>query len=163
MHTQETIEQCLKLRAQARSYRRIAEELKVSVPTVEKWIKAHEAQINQMRADRLEALHEQYLGNYEDKLFDMANEVAAINAELKLRDFSCVSTEFSSIARPAFRPGSRSWLRARRKPWPRNPKRPLLNLNPNPRPKTSTFVVQNLYKRVGGVVQKIKIYERKFK
>jgi len=94
MHTQETIEQCLKLRAQARSYRRIAEELKVSVPTVEKWIKAHEAQINQMRADRLEALHEQYLGNYEDKLFDMANEVAAINAELKLRDFSCVSTEF---------------------------------------------------------------------
>lgn len=94
MHTQETIEQCLHLRAQGRSYRRIAQELNVSVPTVEKWIKAHEAQINQMRADRLEALHEQYLGDYEDKLSDMAKEVAAINAELKLRDFACVSTEF---------------------------------------------------------------------
>jgi hypothetical protein len=94
MHSQDTIEQCLKLRAESRSYRRIAEQLNVSVPTVEKWIKAHHAQLNQMRADRLEALHERYLGNYEDKLSDMANEVAAINAELKLRELSCVSTEF---------------------------------------------------------------------
>lgn len=94
MHSQDTIEQCLKLRAEGRSYRRIAEQLNVSVPTVEKWIKAHQAQLNQMRADRLEALHEQYLGNYEDKLSDMAGEVAAINAELKLRDLACVSTEF---------------------------------------------------------------------
>ena len=51
-------------------------------------------EIDELRALRLDALHERYLGNYEDKLSDMADEVARINAELKLRDLADVSTEF---------------------------------------------------------------------
>jgi hypothetical protein len=94
MHSQDTIDQCLKLRADGKTCRRIAEELDLSLATVTRWSQEHKAAIQQMRAARLEALHEQYLGNYEEKLSDLAHEIASINTELKLRDFGDVSTEF---------------------------------------------------------------------
>lgn len=94
MYDQTTIDQCLKLRAEGKSYRRIAEELNVAPATAIKWVADHKAIVQQLRGERLEALHEQYLGNYEDKLSDIAREVAAIDTELKLRDFGDVSTEF---------------------------------------------------------------------
>ena len=94
MHTQDTIEQCLHLRADGKTYQHIAQELNVSFASVARWSREHEARIHTLRAARLETLHEQYLGRYEDKLSDMAHEVAAINTELKLRDFGDVSTEF---------------------------------------------------------------------
>ena len=94
MHSQDTINQVIQLRAEGKSFRRIAAELNVSDASARRWAIEHKTEVDELRDLRLDALHERYLGNYEDKLSDMADEVARINAELKLRDLSDVSTEF---------------------------------------------------------------------
>jgi hypothetical protein len=94
MYTQETIEQCIKLRVEGKAYRTIAAELQVSLSSVTRWCLDHKDTIRKLSAARIEALHEECLGKHEDKLLDLANEIAAINAELKLRTFGDVSTEF---------------------------------------------------------------------
>ena len=94
MHSQDTINNCIQLRAEGKSYRRIAAQLNISDASARRWADEHKAEVDELRAIRLDALHEHYLGSYEDKLADMTGEIARINEELKLRDFGDVSTEF---------------------------------------------------------------------
>ncbi|MCI0746474.1 MAG: hypothetical protein L0Y58_13820, partial [Verrucomicrobia subdivision 3 bacterium] len=54
----------------------------------------HQDQIDHLRAVHLEAIQERYLKSYEHKLADLTDELDRIDAELKLREFECVSTEF---------------------------------------------------------------------
>jgi hypothetical protein len=94
MYSQDTIDQFIELRSEGKSYRTIAAQLKICVGTAAKWGRDHKAEIARRHGFRIEALHERYLGSYEDKLADMTAEIAQINAELKQRDLETVSTEF---------------------------------------------------------------------
>ena len=94
MHSEDIITQCIHLRAEGLSFRRIAAQLNISEASVRRWAAERKDQLDELCALRLDALHERYLASYEDKLADMANEIAQINTELKLRDFGVVSTEF---------------------------------------------------------------------
>lgn len=94
MPAPETINQFIELRAEDKTLRDIAYQLNISVGLAHKWAHQHEAEIEQLAFARKEALRQQYLGRYEDKLADMARELQGIDAELKMRDFEDVSTEF---------------------------------------------------------------------
>ena len=94
MHSQDTINRFIELRAQRKSHRRIAEALGVCTNTTLKWDAEYQEQIKHVQLLHLEALQEKYLATHEEKLADLTAEIAAINAELKMRDFEDVSTEF---------------------------------------------------------------------
>ncbi|MCI0747892.1 MAG: hypothetical protein L0Y58_21000, partial [Verrucomicrobia subdivision 3 bacterium] len=86
--------QFIQLRSRNVSFRRIAEQLDICVNTARKWEQEHKEQIDHLRAVHLEAIQERYLKTYEHKLADLTDELDRIDAELKLREFECVSTEF---------------------------------------------------------------------
>src|SRR5688572_32422155 len=94
MYSQDTINQFIELRAEDKTLREIADLLKISVSLGGKWSQQYEPEIEQLAFARKEALRQQYLGRFEDKLADMARELQGIDAELKQRDFEDVSTEF---------------------------------------------------------------------
>src|SRR5687768_12354449 len=94
MHSQDIINQVIDLRAEGKSCRTIAGILNISVGAVHKLSQDHDDEIQQLAFARREALRERYLASFEDKLSDLASEIAAINSELGLRTFANVSTEF---------------------------------------------------------------------
>jgi hypothetical protein len=94
MYSQDTINQFIELRAEDKPLRDIAKQLNISLGLAWKWTHQHEPEIEQLVYARKEALRQQYLGRFEDKLADMARELQNIDAELKMRDFEDVSTEF---------------------------------------------------------------------
>jgi hypothetical protein len=94
MHSDDLIKQFIQLRAQRTPLRHIAEQIGVCLNTAWKWSLQYKDQIDFYRAVHLEAIQQRYLKNYNDKLADLAREIEQIDAELKQRDFECVSTEF---------------------------------------------------------------------
>jgi hypothetical protein len=94
MYSQDTINQFIQLRSEDKSLQHIADTLKISIGLAWKWGQEHETEIEQLAFARKEALRQRYLSSFEDKLADMVRELQAINAELKMRDFEDVSTEF---------------------------------------------------------------------
>src|SRR5687768_3269158 len=94
MHSQDTINQVIDLRAEGKSFRTIAEKLNISLGAAHKLAQDHDNEIQQLAFARREALRERYLASFEGKLSDLSDELQRIDAELKLRDFGDVSTEF---------------------------------------------------------------------
>jgi hypothetical protein len=94
MHSQDIINQVIELRAEDKSCRTIAAALNISVGAAHKISQEHDDEIQQLAFTRREALRERYLTTFEGKLSDLADELQRIGAELKLRDFADVSTEF---------------------------------------------------------------------
>ena len=94
MHSQDTINQLIELRAEGKSCRTIAAALNISVGAAHKLAQDHDDEIQQLAFLRREAARERYLTSFEGKLSDVANELQQIDAELKLRTFGDVSTEF---------------------------------------------------------------------
>jgi kynurenine formamidase len=94
MYNQDMINQFIELRAEEKSYRHIADILKISTGLASKWAREHETEIAELTFARKEALRERYVKGYGEKLADIAREIDAIDEELKHRDFEDVSTEF---------------------------------------------------------------------
>jgi hypothetical protein len=94
MHSPDTINRFIELRAEGKSYRTIGEILKISTGLAAKWAADHDAEIQHLAFARREALREQYLASFESKLADLSSELVRIDAELKERDLQDVSTEF---------------------------------------------------------------------
>ena len=94
MHSQDTINRFIELRAEGKSYRTIGQILSISTGLAAKWAADHEAEIKHLAFARREALREQYLASFEAKLADLSSELVRIDAELKMRDLEDVSTEF---------------------------------------------------------------------
>ena len=94
MHSPATINAFIELRAEGKSYRQIADHLKISIGLASIWATKHESEIKQLAAVRKEALFQRYAASYEGKLADLADELKRIDEELKQRDLECVSTEF---------------------------------------------------------------------
>ena len=94
MYSNDVINTFIELRAEGKSYRQIADQLKISIGLASKWNAEHEHEIKQLAAVRKEALFQRYAASYEGKLADLADELKRVDEELKHRDFECVSTEF---------------------------------------------------------------------
>jgi len=80
----------IELRAQGLSYAKIAQELKVSKPTLIKWSEDEELQreIINLRAIELEALQEKYYARKVQRLELLGEQAEAMKAELDKRDLS---------------------------------------------------------------------------
>ena len=85
--------QFVELRAKGYSYARIAKRLRVSKGTLANWSQELEAEIASYKAMELEALLEEFFVLKEGRIRILGEQVKALRAELKKRDFSDVPTD----------------------------------------------------------------------
>jgi len=88
----ETQQRFVALRSQGWSFARIATELGVSKPTLIKWSRKLQFEIQNARAIELEALQDQLIASRELRARKLAEQLKAVEAELAKRDLSQVST-----------------------------------------------------------------------
>jgi len=89
----DTKERFILLRAQGRSFKSIAEQLKVSKQTLINWSKEFESEISNLRAIELEALQEKFYLSREKRIELFGERLQAMRDELGKRDLSEISTE----------------------------------------------------------------------
>jgi transposase len=92
MNDLETQQQFVFLRSQGRSFARIAEELKVSKPTLIKWSRKFQFEIQNLRAIELEALKEKWLATREARVNALGEQLHKIEQEIAKRDIATVPT-----------------------------------------------------------------------
>ena len=92
MHDAEIQQQFVTLRAQGRSFTRIATELNVARRTLVDWSRKFQFEIQNQRAIELEALREKFLAPREERLQHLGAQLAAVEAELKQRSIAELST-----------------------------------------------------------------------
>ncbi len=92
MHDAETQQKFVELRAQGRSFSRIATELNVARRTLVDWSRKFQFEIQNQRAIELEALQEKFLAPREERLQRLGVQLAAVEAELKQRSIAELST-----------------------------------------------------------------------
>ena len=93
MHTNETKDQFLEMRAKGISLARIATDIQVSQRTLVEWNRQLAPDIRALRAVHLEALHEQTLASREADLTSLAKVQANVEAAITERDFSWVDSD----------------------------------------------------------------------
>lgn len=86
MTDQETIARFIFLRAQGWSFNRIAVELNVSKPTLIKWSRQHQFEINNLRATETEALAEAVFGQRHERWKALAAQLKQVEEEIGKRD-----------------------------------------------------------------------------
>lgn len=86
MTDQETIARFIFMRSQGWSFNRIATELNVSKPTLIKWSRQHEFQIQNLRATETEALAERVFGERHQRWEILAKQLKQIEDEIARRD-----------------------------------------------------------------------------
>ena len=92
MKDQETQQKFVELRAQGRSFARIAEELQVSRRTLIEWSRKFQFEIQNQRAIELEALRESYLAGCEEQVRQLGERLREVEAELATRQVAELST-----------------------------------------------------------------------
>lgn len=80
------------LRSQGLSFNRIAEQLKVSKPTLIQWSRLYQFEIQNLRALETEALAEQCFATQRERWEQIARDLGRVEAELATRDFKDVPT-----------------------------------------------------------------------
>jgi hypothetical protein len=90
MHTTDTKNQFVKLRAQGWSFARIAAQLRVSKPTLLSWNRQSQAQLRSPRALELKALQESLLPD--EELFRCTIFLRTVEQELASRSLRKLST-----------------------------------------------------------------------
>jgi hypothetical protein len=93
MHTNETKDQFLEMRAKGLSLARIASDIHVSQRTLVAWNRQLAPDIRALRAVHLEALHEQTLASRQANLARLAKVQANVEAAITERDFSWVDSD----------------------------------------------------------------------
>src|SRR2546422_1007441 len=91
MHTTQTKNEFVKLRAQGWSFARISSQLRVSKPTLLAWNRQHLSQHHSPRAQELKALQESLVP--EEELFRCITHLRAVEQELASRTFQQVPTD----------------------------------------------------------------------
>ncbi|HWH68270.1 MAG TPA: hypothetical protein VNT26_02755 [Candidatus Sulfotelmatobacter sp.] len=92
MKDQETIQRFVQLRAQGKSFARIAQELDVSRLTLINWSRKLQFEIQNQRAIELEALREELLASREARARALADQLRQVEAELQKRNLADLST-----------------------------------------------------------------------
>lgn len=85
-------EQFIELRAGNVSYDKISKQLGISKPTLIKWAKEFETDIDNMRTVNMTALYEQYKISKQHKLEMWAEQLQTIRTELSCRGYKDVPT-----------------------------------------------------------------------
>jgi transposase len=93
MHTNETKEKFIELRAKGLSYDRIAEQLNISKGIAVAWATRFKARIERLRALELQAIQERVLASYEQDLTYLAEELKRVQQVLRERDYGFVDTQ----------------------------------------------------------------------
>lgn len=86
MNDQETIARFIFLRSQGWSFNRITVELGVSKPTLIKWSRQHQFQIQNLRVTETEALAERVFGERHKRWEALAGQLKQIEDEIAKRD-----------------------------------------------------------------------------
>ena len=92
MKDQETVEKFIELRAQGRSFVRIASELSVAKSTLTEWSRKFRFEIHNRRALALDDLQDRLLGTVQSRVAGLAEKLAKIENELRQRTLAEVST-----------------------------------------------------------------------
>jgi transposase-like protein len=93
MHSQDTKQNFIVLRAKGRGLCGIADELGISSGTAYTWDSQFQDEIAQLRAMEIEAIRERTLPNYQQELGYLAEELKRVQAELHERDYGYVKTD----------------------------------------------------------------------
>ena len=92
MHSTDTKNRFLELRAKGWSLARIAATIEVSQRTLVDWNRPHSTELRALRALELEALEEKLLATHEHELTCLAQHLKQIEIELSKRQFTYEST-----------------------------------------------------------------------
>ena len=93
MHTNETKDKFIELRAKGISLDDIATQLDISKGTAVAWSARFNARIQQLRAVELQAIQERVLNSYEQDLTYLADELKRVQQVLRERDYGYVDTQ----------------------------------------------------------------------
>jgi hypothetical protein len=93
MHTNETKDKFIELRAKGWSYGRIAEHLNISKGIAHTWAAQFSHDIQKLRAIELEAIQERVLTSYEQDLTYLAEELKRVQQVLRERDYGYIDTQ----------------------------------------------------------------------
>jgi transposase len=88
----ETQQRFVFLRAEGWSFARIAEDLKVSKPTLINWSRKFQFEIQNQRAINIEALQEKWLSARDARVNAIGEQLRKAEAELARRDISSLTT-----------------------------------------------------------------------
>jgi len=88
----ETQQRFVFLRSQGWSFARIAEDLKVSKPTLINWSRKFQFEIQNQRAISIEALQEEWLSSRDIRVNALGEQLRKVEAELAKRDIATVPT-----------------------------------------------------------------------
>ena len=94
MHTQDTINQFIELRAQNLSIRNIADQIGVHRNTLLQWQQKYADEIDNLRAVELEAIQERVLPKYEEQLTELVDDYKRVTEVLRRRDYGYESCGF---------------------------------------------------------------------
>jgi hypothetical protein len=92
MHTADTQQRFIQLRVEGLSFARIAEELKVSKPTLIEWSHKHHREIANLLAIRKEQAVQCHLASLDARLDQLGAQLRAAEAEFAKRDLSTLTT-----------------------------------------------------------------------
>ena len=92
MKDQETVRRFIELRAAGWSFTRVSTELNVSKPTLITWSRQHQFEIQNLRAIEMEGLQQELVATREVRARALAEHLARVEAELKTRDVTELST-----------------------------------------------------------------------
>lgn len=100
MHSPETVQRFIELRAQGWTYVRLMVELSVTKPTLIAWSRKYQFEIQNLHAIELEALREKWLASTTDRVNALGEQLRQIQSELEKRDLAELSTaQLMSAAR----------------------------------------------------------------
>ena len=100
MHDERTIERFIELRSQGWPFARLSAELNVPKPTLIKWSRKHQFQIQNLRDIELEALADKWLCSVSERLNHLGEQLQKVEAELASRDIKDLSTpQLHALAR----------------------------------------------------------------
>ena len=91
-HDEKTVQRFIELRAQGRSFARIASELQVSKPTLIAWSRKHQFQIRNLKAIELEALGEKWMASVTDRVNGLGERLRKVETELAQRNMGDLTT-----------------------------------------------------------------------
>ena len=94
MHTQDTINQFIELRAHNISIRNIAGQIGVHRNTLLQWQQKYAEEIDNLRAVELEAIQERVLPKYEEQLTELVEDYKRVTEVLRGRDYGYESCGF---------------------------------------------------------------------
>jgi len=92
MHTQETQQKFIELRAREWTYDRIAAELGVAKSTLVEWSRKFRFEINNRLALEMDALRDRVLGSRQARVNALVQKLARVEDALRQRDLAQLST-----------------------------------------------------------------------